>query len=115
MRRLLAANCVIMGRLDVSDCIPLLDKVWGLAGKGIVGAHCCTGAVRAAFASCCASCAAVNSRRPSVLMPIRTLVADPVHFAVGLRLDEDVAKVGIAGMVPLALQQWAEQADTWTT
>ena len=47
-------------------------------------------------------------------MPIRTLIADPVDLAMGVRLDEDPAKVGIASMVPLALQQWAEQADVWT-
>ena len=47
-------------------------------------------------------------------MPIRTLIADPAHFAMGVRLDEDVAKVVVASMVPLALQQWAEQANVWT-
>ena len=49
-----------------------------------------------------------------VLMPVRTLIADPVDLAVGVRLDEDATKVGITSMVPLALQPWAEQADVWT-
>ena len=51
---------------------------------------------------------------PLVLMPIRTLIADPVYLALGIRLDEDAAKVDITSMVPLALQQWAEQLDVWT-
>ena len=39
MCRVVAADCVVMGRLDVFGCVPLLDEVWGLFGKGVVGAH----------------------------------------------------------------------------
>ena len=46
-------------------------------------------------------------------MPIRTLAADPVNFAATFRGDENVAEVSILYMVPLAVQQWAEEADVW--
>ena len=107
--RLAAADCIVMGQLGVPGCVPLLDKVWALVGKAVMGAHSRTRAERAA----CAVCSVIYSCCPAVLMPIRTLVADPVDFASGLRLDEDVDEVSILFMVPLALQQWAEQADVW--
>ena len=42
------------------------------------------------------------------------LVTPPPHFLPTVTLDEDVAKMSILGMVPLALQHRAEQADVWT-
>ena len=47
-------------------------------------------------------------------MAIRALVTAPPHLSVSVRLDEDVAVVNILGVMPLALQHWAEQADVWT-
>ena len=41
--------------------------------------------------------------------------AFPMCFPTALRLDGNVAKVGIAGMVPQALQARAEEADVWAT
>ena len=46
-------------------------------------------------------------------MAIWALIASPPHLPAAVRPDEDVAKVSILGTVPLALQQWAEQADVW--
>ena len=48
-------------------------------------------------------------------MPIRTLVANPVNFAATARGDEGVAEVSILFMIPLALQQRAEEADVWAS
>ena len=106
-----AADCTVMGRFGVFDCVPLLDKVWGLGGKGVVGAHSSTRAVRAA----CAFCSVLDSCCPAVLMPIRTLVAGPVNLATSPRSDQNVAEGSIMFMIPLALQQRAEEADVWAT
>ena len=46
-------------------------------------------------------------------MAIWALIASPPHLSCSVRLDEDVAKMGISGMIPLALQHWAEQTDVW--
>ena len=46
-------------------------------------------------------------------MAIWTLTAGPPDLGVGLWLDDNVAKVSIVGMIPLALQKWAEEADDW--
>ena len=46
-------------------------------------------------------------------MAIWTLVTGPPDLGVGLGLDDNVAKVSIAGMIPLALQKRAEEADVW--
>ena len=107
--RLIAADCVRVGQPGVPGCVPLLDKVRGLVGKGVVGAHSLTRAERAA----CAIRSVIDSCCPAVLMSIRTLIADPVDLASGLRLDEDIPKVSILFKIPLALQQRAEQADVW--
>ena len=48
--RVIAADCIVVWRLGVPSCVPLLDKVWRLAGKGVVGAHSSTGAKGAACA-----------------------------------------------------------------
>ena len=42
-----------------------------------------------------------------------TLTAGPPDLDVSLRLDDDVANVSVVGMIPLALQKWAEEADVW--
>ena len=46
-------------------------------------------------------------------MAVWALVASPPHLPVAVRPDKDVAKMSILGMIPLALQHWAEQADVW--
>ena len=46
-------------------------------------------------------------------MAVWTLCADPPDLDVGLGLDDNVAKVSIVGMVKLALQKRAEEADVW--
>ena len=46
-------------------------------------------------------------------MAIWALCAGPPDLDVGLGLDDNVAKVSIVGMIPLALQKWAEEADVW--
>ena len=43
-----------------------------------------------------------------------TLITLPPHLPVAVSLDDGVAKMSIPGMIPLALQYWAEQADVWT-
>ena len=52
--------------------------------------------------------------QPVVGMTIWTLTTGPPDLDVGLGLDDNVAKVSIAGMMPLALQKRAEEADVWT-
>ena len=39
------------------------------------------------------------------------LITLPPHLPAAERLDENVAEMSIFGMIPLALQFWAEQAD----
>ena len=51
--------------------------------------------------------------QPLVWMAIWTLIAGPPDLGVDLGLDDNVAKVSIVGMVPLALQKWAEEANVW--
>ena len=46
-------------------------------------------------------------------MPIWTIVAYPVHFAIAMWLDDNAAKVSILVMVPLALQLRPQLADVW--
>ena len=46
-------------------------------------------------------------------MAIWTLTAGPPDLGLGLWLDDNVAKVSIVGMVKLALQKRAEEADVW--
>ena len=52
-----------------------------------------------------------NSCFPLMSMAMWALVTSPPHPLLGVRFDEDAAKMTILGMVPLQLQQWAEQAD----
>ena len=47
-------------------------------------------------------------------MAIWTLTTGPPDLAIGLWLDDNIAKVSIVGMIPLALQKRAEEADVWT-
>ena len=42
---------------------------------------------------------------------VRALIASPPRLSCSVRLDEAVGEMSILGMIPLALQQWAEQAD----
>ena len=46
-------------------------------------------------------------------MAIRALVTAPPHLSVSVWLDEDLPKMSVLGMIPLALQHWADQADIW--
>ena len=46
-------------------------------------------------------------------MAIWTLTAGPPNLGVGLGFDDNVAEVSIVGMIPLALQKRAEEADVW--
>ena len=48
-------------------------------------------------------------------MPIRTIFAHPMDFAVALRLDDNAAKVSILVMVPLALHFKSQLTDVWPT
>ena len=43
-----------------------------------------------------------------------TFTAGPPDLDVGLGLDDNVAEVSIVGMVELALQRRAQEADIWT-
>ena len=44
-----------------------------------------------------------------------TLYADPMHFVVALRLDDNAAKVSVLFMVPLVLQLRTQLTDVWPT
>ena len=44
----------------------------------------------------------------------RALLADPLHFLVGIRLDDNVAKAVICSWVPLLLQMRGELTDILT-
>ena len=41
--------------------------------------------------------------------------ACPIYMEMALSLNDNIAKVSIAGMVPQALQARAEEADVWAT
>ena len=85
-----------------------------LCGQGVVPAHlpvCTEGAPTALSPS--SARPAMWCCQPAVWMAIWTLVTDPPDFDVGLGLDDSIPKVSIPGMVPLALQKRAEEADVW--
>ena len=46
-------------------------------------------------------------------MAIWTLTTSPPDLAIGIWLDDSIPQVSISGMVPLALQKRAEEADVW--
>ena len=81
--------------------------MWGLAGKGVVWAD---SLARAEGAASVVG-RVVNASFPSVWMSTWAFCASPVSPKTALRLDDSVAKVSIAGMVPQALQARAEEAD----
>ena len=56
----------------------------------------------------------INAGFPGMGMAKWALITLPPHLPVAVRPDEDVAKMSILGMIPLALQNWAQQADVWT-
>ena len=62
-----------------------------------------------------AQCALLDSSLPHVWIPTRTFSAYPVHLAVALWLDDNVAKVSILVTVPLALQLRTQLTDIWPT
>ena len=51
--------------------------------------------------------------QPFVWVAIWTLVTRPPDLGVGLGLDDIVTKVSVVGMIPLALQKHAKEADVW--
>ena len=88
---------------------PLSSDSRCMCRQGVVVANSSTCTVGAA----CAARPAVNSCLPIVSMAIWALVAFPPHFLAAARLDENVAKMSILAVIPLAAQQWAEQAKVW--
>ena len=54
-----------------------------------------------------------NTSFPHMRLAIWALITAPPHLSVTVRLDQDVVKMHILDMMPLALQHWAEQADVW--
>ena len=85
-----------------------------LCVQGIVltGLHVCTEGATTALPPFTGR-PAVWCCQPFVWMAIWTLTAAPPDLSVGMGFDDDVPQVSIPGMIPLALQKRAEEADVW--
>ena len=105
---LAAASCVVMSCILIPGT-EFCSKVRMLGGQGIMLTHSLACTERAG----CASGSVSHTRFPSMRMAIGALIASPPHLSVSVRLDDDLLKMGVLGMIPLELQHWAEQADVW--
>ena len=83
--------------------------MWGLAGKGVVWADSLARAEGAASVAVYA----VNASFSSVWMSVWAFCACPTCMKMAARLDNYVAHVSIACMVPQALQARAKEAYVW--
>ena len=110
---LIATDCELV-RAELVLLTPLTKQMTCPGGQGVVLADLlvCTERTPTALPPFPAR-PAVGCCQPFVWMAIWTLTAGPPDLGVGVRFDNDVAKVNIAEMVPLALQKWAEEANVW--
>ena len=101
-----AANSVVMSSALVS-VTEMGSNGRGVGGQGVVLAHFCIateGATGAIFP-------AGHCRLPLMGMPIWALITRPPKLSAFCQ----IAKVGILGRMPLALQSGAEVADVWAS
>ena len=109
----MAAGCEVV-RAALVCLTPLRNQMRCLCVQGIVVADLlvCTEGTSSALPPFPAR-PAVWCCQPTVWMTIWTLTAGPPDLGVGVGSDDNIPKVIIPGMVPLALQKWAEEANVW--
>ena len=105
---LCTASCVAMS-CALIPVTELHSNVRTLRGQRIVLTHFFVGTEGAGRAPR----PEINTSFPGMRMAGGALVTAPPHLSCSVRLDEDMPKMTVFGMIPLVLQYWTEQTDVW--
>ena len=100
---------IVLRCMQIRIKIPFCSNLWSLCRKGVMLTHSPPSTVWAATANGSVS----NSCLPYMCMPIRAILAGPLHLGIRHWIDDFVANANICNCIPLLLQMRRKLADIW--